>query len=168
MKRCLTRLTVAAAIAMPALCSPVDAMSQQHQNPLLAPYDTPFQIPPFDKITYADYLPAIRQGIAEQKAEIDAITSNPAAPTFDNTILAMEQSGSLLNRVMMLFSSLNECMNTPEMNEIAREAFPLYSKAQDEIMMNDKLFDRVRKLYDKRDKLGLDGPALRDLELTYN
>ena len=168
MKRCLTRLTVAAAIAMPALCSPVDAMSQQHQNPLLAPYDTPFQIPPFDKITYADYLPAIRQGIAEQKAEIDAITSNPAAPTIDNTILAMEQSGSLLNRVMMLFSSLNECMNTPEMNEIAREAFPLYSKAQDEIMMNDKLFDRVRKLYDKRDKLGLDGPALRDLELTYN
>lgn len=167
MKRCLTRLAAAAAIAVPALCTPTTAMSQQHQNPFLAPYDTPFQIPPFDKITYADYLPAIRQGIAEQKAEMEAIASNPSAPTFDNTILAMEQSGALLNRVMMVFAALNECLNTPEMNDIAREAFPLYSQAQDEIMMNDKLFARVKNLYDRRNELGLDGPRMRDLELTY-
>lgn len=165
----IIKLAATAAIAVPALFNPMNSMTaaEKHQNPFLAPYTTPWQIPPFDKITFADYLPAIKQGIAEQKAEIAAIASNSAAPTFENTILAMEQSGALLNRVMMVFGSLNECDNTPEMDAIADEALPLYSAAQDEIMMNDKLFQRVKTLYDNRNTIGLSKAQKRDVEQTY-
>ncbi len=164
----IIKLAATAAIAAPALFNPLSmTAAETHQNPFLTPYTTPWQIPPFEQITFADYLPAIRQGIAEQKAEIQKIADNKQAPTFDNTILAMEQSGALLNKVMMVFSSLNECDNSPEMDAIADEAFPLYSAAQDEIMMNDKLFKRVKKLYDERQTLGLSAPQKRDIEETY-
>jgi len=137
------------------------------ENPFLQPYDTPYGMPPFDKITNADYLPALNEGIKQQRAEIQAIADNQAAPTFDNTILALEKSGGLTNRVMMVFSALSECMSTPEMEKIAEEAFPLYSAAQDEIMMNEKLFARVKKLYDTRESLALDGPRRRAIEESY-
>ena len=166
-RKALTRMAAAAAIAVPALLTPTNAMAQQHQNPFFAPYTTQFQIPPFEQIEYADYLPAIKQGIAEQKKEIEMIVNNRALPDFDNTILAMEKSGELLNRAMIVFAALNESNNSPEMDAIAEEAFPLYSQAQDEIMMNGRLFERVKQVYDNRDKFGLTAPQKRAVEETY-
>lgn len=140
---------------------------ETRQNPFMVPYDTPFEIPPFDKITYDDYLPATREGIARQRAEIEAIANNPATPTFDNTILAMEKSGELLNKVVLVFSALDETDNNNRMTEISEELYPMVSAASDEIMMNDKLFQRIKYLYDHRDQLGLNEPQKRAVELSY-
>lgn len=155
----LTVMTAATAIALGA--------QAEHSNPFLSPYTTPYSIPPFEQITYDDYLPALEEGIKQQKTEIEAIVNNNAAPTFENTILAMEQSGALVTKVMMVFGSLSECMSTPEMEKIAETFFPLYSSANDEIMMNDALFKRVKTIYDNRDKMTPDGPRRRDVEETY-
>lgn len=159
---------VIGAVMLPtALSISTDMSAQTRQNPFTVPYDTPFEIPPFDKITYADYLPAIEKGIAEQKAEIDAIANNPATPTFENTILAMEKSGELLNRVMLVFGALDETDNNEHMLAISEKAYPMVSTASDEISMNAKLFERVKYLYDRREQLGLDGPQKRAIELSY-
>lgn len=155
---------VMAAIALAAQ-GPASAAS--HVNPFLTPYDTPFQIPPFERIEISDYLPALKEGIRQQKEEIEAIVNNLQKPTFDNTILAMEKSGELSSRVMSVFGSLSECMSSPEMESVAEEFFPLYSAANDEIMMNDKLFARVKTIYDNLDKLKLDGPQRRAVEESY-
>ncbi|WP_297063101.1 M3 family metallopeptidase [uncultured Duncaniella sp.] len=156
------------AVMLPAALSfPTDMYAQTRQNPFMVPYETPFGIPPFDKITYDDYLPAIEKGIADKKAEIEAIANNPATPTFDNTILAMEKSGALLEKVMLVFGALDETDNNEHMLAISEKAYPMVSAASDEIMMNDKLFKRVKYLYDNRDKLNLDGPQKRAVELSY-
>ena len=156
------------AVLLPAALSfPTEMNAQTRQNPFMVPYETPFGIPPFDKITYDDYLPAIEKGIADKKAEIEAIANNPATPTFDNTILAMEKSGALLEKVMLVFGALDETDNNEHMLAISEKAYPMVSAASDEIMMNDKLFKRVKYLYDNRDKLNLDGPQKRAVELSY-
>ena len=156
------------AVLLPvALSFPTEMNAQTRQNPFMEPYETPFGIPPFDKITYDDYLPAIEKGIADKKAEIEAIANNPATPTFDNTILAMEKSGALLEKVMLVFGALDETDNNEHMLAISEKAYPMVSAASDEIMMNDKLFKRVKYLYDNRDKLNLDGPQKRAVELSY-
>lgn len=142
---------------------------ESHENPFLVPqYGTAFEIPPFDQIQYDDYLPAIKQGIAERQAEIDSIVNNPAAPDFDNTILALERSGRALGRVMAVFGALNETDSSPEMEKIDSEATPLVSRADDEIMMNPRLFERVKSVYDRRDSLGLAPDQMKDVVDTYN
>ncbi|MBO4994337.1 MAG: M3 family metallopeptidase [Muribaculaceae bacterium] len=136
-------------------------------NPFMESYDTPFNIPPFDKITYDDYMPAIKEGIAQRNKEIEAIVSNPETPDFNNTILAMEKSGNLLSRVMLVFSSLDETDSSPEMVKISEEAYPLYSQNNDEIMMNDSLFQRVKYVYDHREEMGLKPYEQRAVEESY-
>ena len=166
----MNKLVTAAlgALLLPvALSAPNDMIAQTRQNPFMVPYETPFGIPPFEQISYEDYMPAIEKGIADKRAEIEAIANNPATPTFDNTILAMEKSGDLLQRVMLVFGALDETDNNEQMLAISEKAYPMVSAASDEIMMNDKLFQRVKYLYDRRDQLGLDGPQKRALELAY-
>ncbi|MDE6487788.1 MAG: peptidase M3, partial [Paramuribaculum sp.] len=99
-------LTLAASIVLP-IASHASGSSTTGGNPFLEPYETPYNIPPFEKIRYEHYLPALEQGIEEYKAEISAIVRNRATPDFDNTILAMEKAGRLLNRVMTVFSALD-------------------------------------------------------------
>ena len=164
MKSLITATVAAAAMTIPAA---MNAQTTERVNPFTVPYTTPYEIPPFSEITYADYLPAMRQGIDIQRAEIKTIAENPEAPTFDNTILAMEKSGELVNKVMLVFASLDETDNTPEMQEISEVMYPLYSEASDEISMNDKLFQRVKTLYDNRHAMGLDKPQIRAIEESY-
>lgn len=149
------------------LTTPTDMTAQTRQNPFMVPYDTPYEIPPFDKIQYEDYLPAIEKGIEIQRKEIEAIANNPAKPTFENTILAMEKSGELLHRAMLVFGALDETDNNAQMQAISEKAYPMESAASDEISMNPKLFERVKYLYDNRDKLGLDVAQKRAVELSY-
>lgn len=143
------------------------AMGEEHKNPFFEPYGTVYNIPPFDRIRLDDYLPAVKEGIARQKKEIDAIVANKQKPTFDNTILAMEQSGELLHRVTMVFSSLDETDNTPEMTKLSEQIYPMISQASDEIMMNPGLFKRVKSVYDNRNKMNLNGAQLRAVEESY-
>lgn len=142
-------------------------MAAEHTNPFLQPYGTQFNIPPFEKITYDDYLPAVKQGIAERKQEIDAIVKNRATPDFDNTILALEKSGQLLQKVMLVFSSLDETNSSPEMVKLSEIIYPMTSEASDEVMMNGALFKKVKYVYDNREKMGLTGDKKRAVEETY-
>ena len=156
-------LTLAVSIVLPLASQGAGTRT----NPFLEPYNTPFNIPPFEKIQYDDYLPAHEQGIKDYKAEIDAIVRNRATPDFDNTILAMEQAGQLLNRVMTVFSALDETESCPEMVAISEKAYPIYSQVNDEVMMNSALFQRVKQVYDRRNQMGLDPQQLLAVEKAY-
>ena len=138
-----------------------------HENPFLAEYSTPYEIPPFEEISYDDYLPALEEGISRHNAEIKAITDNDSTPTFDNTILALDRTGDVLDRVVLVFAALEESNSSPEMMEIAEKFYPAYQAHADEMMMNDKLFERVKYLYDRRDSLGLASDQLLAVEKMY-
>ncbi|MBR6330474.1 MAG: M3 family metallopeptidase, partial [Bacteroidales bacterium] len=152
-----------AALTLAAACKNKDNMD----NPFFGEWNTPYGIPDFEKIKPEHYMPAFEEGIKQQKAEIDAIANNSEAPTFANTIEALEQSGDLLNEVSAVFFNLAECINSPEMEKIAEEATPLVSAHGDDIMLNAKLFERVKAVYEQRESLGLDGEQMRLVEETY-
>jgi peptidyl-dipeptidase Dcp len=127
----------------------------QEENPLFSEFDTPFQVPPFDKIQVEHYLPAFKEGMEQQNMEIEAIVNNPEAPTFENTIEAIESTGSLLRKVGSVFRVLNGSMTNDDMQKIAKEVAPLRSKHRDNIWLNEKLFQRVKAVYEQKDKLDL-------------
>lgn len=147
--------------------SKVEQIAQQTDNPFFSTYDTPYGIPPFDKIKKSDYLPAFTFGIAENKREIDAITKVKAQPTFENTIVAMEKSGDFLNKVSNTFYGLTGSMSDDEMRAIAKEVSPKLSALGDDIALNDALFQRVKAVYDMKDQLNLRVDQMRLLESTY-
>ncbi len=136
-------------------------------NPFAKPSTLPFQYPAFDKIHDADYAPAFDEGMKEQAAEIVRIANNKAAPTFDNTIVAMERSGRLLNRVSTVFFNLTGTNTNDTMQALDRALAPRLSAHGDAIRLNAKLFQRIRTLHDKRDKLGLDSESNYLLERYY-
>src|SRR5262245_28719592 len=124
-------------------------------NPFFAPSALPFQAPPFDKITDADYQPAIEEGMRVQLEEVDAIANSSEAPTFANTIEAMERSGALLTRVNKVFFGLAQSNTNDTIQKIQSEVAPKLAAHQDTIYLNAKLFARVKAVYDKRASLGL-------------
>jgi len=136
-------------------------------NPFFTEYKTPFKVPPFSLIKNEHYLPAYEKGIAEQQAEIDAITNNPAAPTFENTILAFDKSGKQLRKVGSVFGSLNAANTSPEMQAINRKIAPLTTKHRDNISLNDKLFQRVKVVYQNLSKSKLTPEQKRVVEKYY-
>jgi len=127
----------------------------REENPFFSEFDTPFQVPPFNKIQEEHYLPAFKEGMEQQNMEIEAIVNNPETPTFENTIEAMEGSGSLLRKVGNVFGVLNGSMTNEDMQNIAREIAPLRSKHSDNIRLNEKLFQRIKAVYEQKDKLDL-------------
>jgi peptidyl-dipeptidase Dcp len=125
-------------------------------NPLTVESVLPYQYPPFDKIKDENFIPAIEAGMREQLKEIEPIANNPEKPTFDNTIVALERTGRLLDRAERTFSNLNACDTNPTRQKIDKEMAPKLAAHHDEIFLNPKLFARVQALYEQRDKLGLD------------
>ncbi|MCF2516592.1 M3 family metallopeptidase [Dyadobacter sp. CY351] len=142
-------------------------MSQQANNPFLTPYNTPFQVPPFDKVEPEHFLLAFEQGMAKQQNSIAAIHSNEAEPTFENTILALERTGELLNRMSSVFFNLASAHTNPEIEALSKDIAPQLSKHSDDIFLNAALFQRVKKINDTRDTLNLDAASKRLLEKTY-
>ncbi len=137
-------------------------------NPLLNRFDTPFEVPPFDKIRDAHYLPAFREGIRQQQEEIDAITSDKATPTFANTIEALEKSGQLLAQVNFIFMNQQAANTSDSINAIAEEIAPELSAHNDAMYLNDKLFERVKTVYDNRANENLDTEQQMVLQQYYN
>lgn len=137
-------------------------------NPFLQPQETPFGVPPFEKIRNCHYLPAFREGIKQQEAEIEAISNNPEVPTFANTIEAMEKSGQLLNQVSWVFFNLREANTNDSLNQIAGEIMPEITAHQDEINLNDKLFARIKTVYENQDKENLSTEQKMVLRKYYN
>ena len=117
-------------------------------NPFYAASTLPFQAPPFDRIKDADYQPAIEAGIAEQMKETEAIADDPAAPTFENTIVAMEKTGQLLNRVSLVFFGVTQANTDDTLQKVQDVETPKLAALQDAIYLNSKLFARVEKVYD--------------------
>ncbi len=136
-------------------------------NPFFKEWDTPFGVPPFDEIKEEHYVPAIKEGIKEQQAEIDAIVANSAEPTFENTILEFDKSGKLLSKVSGVFSPLSSANTNEKMQAIAREISPLTTQHRDNILMNPVLFEKVKAVYEKRNSLNLDAEQLRVTEKYY-
>ncbi len=137
------------------------------ENPFLTPYNTPFDVPPFDKIDTTHYMPAFLEGMKRDSLEIDKITSNPEDPSFENTILALDRSGELLTRVAKVFYNLNSANTNEQMQIIARDITPLMSKHRDDIALNEKLFQRIKAVYDKRNDMQLDSQQIRVTEKYY-
>ena len=160
------RLTAFAALAAVAVGASAGT-APAHANPFLTEYNTPYQIPPFGSIEYSDYMPALRAGIAQKQQQIRDITSNPETPTFDNTIMPLERSGEIIDRVAAVFFALDESNNSPEMVAIAEEFYPMYSQFSDEITIDDALFQRIRSLYERRDQLGLSPDRRKAVEDYY-
>jgi peptidyl-dipeptidase Dcp len=133
-------------------------------NPLLFESNLPYHYPPFDLIKDAHFAPAYERGMLEERKEVTAIADNPAAPTFDNTIVALERSGQLLARVDRIFSNLASCNTNSALQEIERDLAPKLSAQRDALQLNPALFARVQALYDQRSTLGLDPESLRLLE----
>ena len=161
MKR--TVFIAAAALVLATGCKDKKDM----ENPFFAAWGTPYEIPDFGRIKTDHYMPAFREGMERQKAEIDAIVNNPEAPTFENTVLAYEYSGQLLQNVSMVFFNLTSCSNSEEMEAIEEEVTPLLSAHGDDIALNAKLFERIKEVYDQRESLGLNGEQMRLLEEQY-
>ena len=136
-------------------------------NPLLEEWTTPFGVPPFDRIEDGHYLPALRAGMTEQDAEIDAIVADPAEPTFENTIEALERSGGTLNRARRVFFAVNAAHSNETTRAAATEIAPELSAHGDNITLNSALFERVRTVYEQRDDLELNAEQTRLLEETH-
>lgn len=162
-----TKLIFAATVALAAVTAVSSCKMKERTNPFLAEYTTPYEIPPFEEIQYEDYLPALREGIRIQKEAVDLITASEETPTFENTVGAFEDAAATLNKVVLVFSALEESNSSPEMVEIAEEFYPELSQSQDEIMMNDKLFGRFKYLYENRDSLGMAPDQVRAVETYY-
>ena len=137
------------------------------ENPLLVEQNTPFGVPAFDKVKIEHYLPAFQEAIAANEAEIEAIVNNPEAPTFANTIEALDRSGELLDKVVGVFFNVLEADGNDEMNKIAEEVTPMLSSLSDGIILNDALFQRVKAVYEQRDELGLNSEQMRLLTETF-
>ncbi|CAI1226939.1 peptidyl-dipeptidase Dcp [Serratia fonticola] len=141
--------------------------NKQGENPFFATSQLPFQAPRFDVISESDYAPAIAAGIQQKLAEVEKIANNPAEPTFDNTFVALEKSGALLTRTMSVFSAMTSANTSDALQKLDEETSPKLAALDDAIMLNSKLFARIKAIYDRRDSLNLDPESLRLVEVTY-
>ncbi|MBV9929713.1 MAG: M3 family metallopeptidase [Alphaproteobacteria bacterium] len=158
--------SLAMAGTMLAVTFPAGAQPQP-QNPFAIPSNLPFQAPRFDIIRDADYEPAFERGMVEQRAEIERIANNPAPPSFDNTFVAMERSGRMLDRVNQAFSGVVGANTNPTLDKVQEIVNPKLSQHQDAIYLNAKLFARVQSVYDRRAKLGLNAEQRQLVEVVY-
>ena len=162
-KNLLTAAALAAMLAAPTL----PAMAQEHENPFLKSYTTKYEIPPFGDIKVSDFIPAIKAGIEEQKQNINSIVTNRARADFDNTILPLENLSPILERVSTIFYMYDGAMADDAFAAMAEEAIPLLNQASNDVALNDLLFQRIKAVYDNRDKLKLDKVQKRLVEKYY-
>ena len=145
----------------------MSVQSFSQDNPFFKNWDTPFGVPPFNEIKIEHFWPAYQAGMAEEMAQVWDIIRNPQAPTFENTIVAMDKTGDLLRKVTPVFSGLTSVNNNPELQQLARQISPVMSKHRDDIGLNPELFKRVKAVYTQKDRLNLDVEQMKLLDNTY-
>ncbi len=165
------RLVIASAVcALPLLssCDVKENKTEMIDNIFLkAEYGTPHETFPFDKVKLDDYLPAVKEAIRLHDEEIDAIVKNPEAPTFENTIVALERSGAFLNRIQYVFYNLLEAETCAKMDSLSEEISPLETEHSNNVTLNAALFERVKAVYQQKDSLGLTAEQQMLLTKTY-
>jgi peptidyl-dipeptidase Dcp len=139
----------------------------QQSNPFYSAFDTPFGTPPFDRITNEHFMPAFIKGMEEQKKEIDAIVNDTLPPTFFNTVETLDRTGDMLGRVSAVFYSLQSANTNDEIQKIANEVTPLLTKHQDDITLNERLFRKIKSIYDSRQTAGLNAEQMKLLDDYY-
>ena len=147
--------------------TPLQIMAQENSNPFLKAYTTKYGIPPYDQIKVSDFIPAIKAGIEEQDQNLFSITRNRALPDFDNTILPLENLSPILERVASVFYHYESALSTPEFEAMAEEAIPLLNEAANKVNLDEQLFQRIKAVYDSRDKLKLTPVQKRVVEKYY-
>ena len=164
------KLSLTALLFLPASAGVAQASSGVKfgpDNPFYASSTLPFHAPPFNKIKDSDYQPAIEAGMARQLKEVEAIADNPAPPTFENTVVALEKTGQLLDRVMEAFNCVTGANTDATLQKVQQEEAAKLAAHQDAIMLNAKLFARFKAVYEKRGNLNLDPESLRLVEYDY-
>lgn len=141
--------------------------TEKEENPLLSEWQTPFETPPFDKIKNEHYLPAYKEALKIHEEEIQKIINNSEAPNFENTIVALDNSGELLKRVNKVFSAMEGSMNDEKIQAISNEIAPILTQHEDNINLNEKLFERVKEVYGNKENFNLNTEQLKLLELYY-
>ncbi len=155
------------AVLLLMACSNKNQNAVNENNPLLTPSTLPYGAPDFTKITNADFQPAIEKGMEEHIKEIEAIANSSEAPTFENTMIALEKSGTTLSRAYAVFNVLSGANTNPELQKIEEIEAPKLAAHRDAIFLNDKLFQRVKTLYNQRDELSLDSESKKLLEYYF-
>lgn len=150
-----------------ASCLLFFAFMEKEDNPFLKEFSASNGVPPFEQIKLGHYLPAFKEGIKQQQAEIEAIVNSSEAPNFENTIAAMEHSGALLDRVSSVFYNMMSSNTSEELQKIAKDISPLLSKHNDDILLNEKLFKKVKSIYEQKDKMLLTEEQKALLDKTY-
>lgn len=163
-----TAMVVTALLVLAACKNNKNNKESTHENPFMQPSELAFEAPPFDQIETSDFMPAFQKGMAEHLKEIEKIADDTAAPTFENTLVAMEKSGQLLSRVDQVFGLLTSANTNPELQEIQEKVSPELAAHYDAIYLNPTLFKRIKAVYDKREHLNLDPESLRLTEYYYN
>ena len=146
-------LTFFIAIVIFAACNSNQSNTEkenENMNPFFTEYETPYQVPPFDKIKKEHYMPAFIEGMKQQKKEVAAIINNPEKANFENTIAALDYSGELLTKVSDVFFNITSSMSDDDIVDISKEVSPLLSQHVDDISMNPELFKRIKAVYDTR------------------
>ena len=143
-------------------------MDNSHKNPFFAPSKLPFEAPPFDKIKDTDYKPAIEEGMKQQLEEIKKIADNPAPPTFENTLVAIEKSGQLLTRVSLTFNAVTSANTDSLLQQVEEDEAPKLAANDDAIFLNEKLYKRVKSVYNQRSKLKLDPESQKLISYYYD
>ncbi len=161
------RKRIAPFIAVLILLSGCQMNNQETMNPFLSDYDTPFSVPPFDIIENQHFLPAFKEGIRQQEAEIEAIVANTEAPDFDNTIAALDLSGEVLSKAGGVFYRLLSAETSDELDSIAKVLVPITSAHRSNIYLNEALFGKVKEVYDARESMDLSPEQARVLEKVY-
>ncbi|MDE5652999.1 MAG: M3 family metallopeptidase [Muribaculaceae bacterium] len=156
-------MTIAASLTIGGAASSALA----HENPFLKPYATQYEIAPYQEIEIGDFIPAIKAGIAEQNANLEKIINDKATPTFDNTILPLEDLSPILERVASVYYHFDNALSTPEFAALADEAIPLLNDAANSVNLNDALFSRIKAVYDTRDSQNLTPVQKRLVEKYY-
>lgn len=154
-------------LILAASCMMYSCTTQTETNPFLTEFQTPYGVPPFDQIKLEHYEPAFMKGIDEQKANIQAITSNAEAPTFDNVIVAFDNSSPILDRVGGVFYNLTEAETTDKLTALSMKLAPVMSEHNDNILLNEVLFAKIKDVYQQKDSLQLTTEQRRLLEKTY-
>jgi peptidyl-dipeptidase Dcp len=166
----LLKTGILVAAALPQLQSNAAVLSGAQfgpSNPFYAPSTLPLQAPPFDKIKDSDYQPAIEAGMAQQREEVRAIAENPDPPTFENTLVALEKTGQLFNRVNLVFNAVTGANLSPELEKLQEIEAPKLAAHKDAIFLDAKLFQRIETIYKQRESLKLDAESLRLAEYYY-
>ena len=141
--------------------------TQTGETPFFSAWETPYGVPPFDRIAPEHFMPAFERAMSLHDAEIEAIVSNNDEPTFENVIVAYDKSGLALERVGLVFGMLCEAESNEELRALQEQAMPLLAAHADRIGMNERLFAKVKSVYDRRAEFDLDADAMRLLEKTY-